>query len=192
MKALVFVALAGCFSTPYNNSLQDMAHTFDGCGGISQSCVTLHLAGMSDGPFDTITVDAAFELAGSQVMQRAVSQNVSSVQLPIGVGIYFPQNASADIQFMVVGSLGKAGRAIAEQQGLVVGLRPGTHQSVDVNMIPASKSRCFDGIKDGYETDVDCGGSECLGCTLGKRCAGSGGCVDSTCAFGDGSDEYCQ
>ena len=45
---------------------------------------------------------------------------------------------------------------------------------------------CSDGIRDGSETDVDCGGV-CPGCAIGQQCASQGdcdrgGCVMGTCA----------
>src|SRR5207249_4419495 len=43
-------------------------------------------------------------------------------------------------------------------------------------------STCNDMVKDGNETDVDCGGS-CGGCAIGKACAG----IDANCQSG-----FCQ
>src|ERR1700722_1983747 len=36
---------------------------------------------------------------------------------------------------------------------------------------------CTDGVKDGSETDVDCGGGTCSGCAVGKGCAANGDCT---------------
>ena len=41
---------------------------------------------------------------------------------------------------------------------------------------------CNDGIKNGNETDVDCGGSCATKCAGGKSCAVAGDCVSGTCA----------
>jgi hypothetical protein len=46
--------------------------------------------------------------------------------------------------------------------------------------------QCADGVKDGNETDVDCGGNICAKCDLGKACkgnadCGSGQCFDGVC-----------
>jgi formylglycine-generating enzyme required for sulfatase activity len=46
---------------------------------------------------------------------------------------------------------------------------------------------CTDKIKDGTETDVDCGGPTCFKCTIGKACGGgldctSGNCANNACA----------
>src|SRR5437899_2587610 len=50
----------------------------------------------------------------------------------------------------------------------------------------ATSSRCMNGVKDGPESDVDCGG-DCRGCATGKACAlgpdcESGVCVNRACA----------
>ena len=40
---------------------------------------------------------------------------------------------------------------------------------------------CHDGVKDGDETDVDCGGS-CASCATGQFCASGADCVSSICS----------
>jgi len=39
------------------------------------------------------------------------------------------------------------------------------------------KCRCQDGVKNGDESDVDCGGTTCGGCSGGKMCGGNGDCA---------------
>lgn len=41
---------------------------------------------------------------------------------------------------------------------------------------------CVDGVKNGTESDVDCGGSSCAGCDLGKACASNTDCASGLCA----------
>ncbi len=43
---------------------------------------------------------------------------------------------------------------------------------------------CGDGIQDGTETDVDCGGNACNPCINTKRCRGGGDCVSTICTNG--------
>ena len=43
---------------------------------------------------------------------------------------------------------------------------------------------CTDGIKNGAETDVDCGGGTCPACGLGKICGKASDCKVGTCAGG--------
>jgi hypothetical protein len=43
---------------------------------------------------------------------------------------------------------------------------------------------CTDHVKNGGETDVDCGGGSCPPCADGKHCSGSGDCTTKQCAGG--------
>ena len=45
------------------------------------------------------------------------------------------------------------------------------------------KPSCGDGIKNGTETDVDCGGT-CPKCVISKACASNGDCLNDTCLGG--------
>lgn len=55
-------------------------------------------------------------------------------------------------------------------------------------------ARCADSFRNGGESDVDCGGSECARCNDGQRCGGDADCTSDVCqnqhcippAFGDG------
>jgi hypothetical protein len=51
--------------------------------------------------------------------------------------------------------------------------------------LPAS---CADSVRDGTETDVDCGGL-CIGCGFGKRCGASSDCLSNAC---DGITSTCD
>lgn len=43
---------------------------------------------------------------------------------------------------------------------------------------------CTDGVRNGTETAVDCGGSVCPKCALGKGCSAGGDCLSATCSGG--------
>ncbi len=43
---------------------------------------------------------------------------------------------------------------------------------------------CDDGVKNGNETDIDCGGGTCPACTTGKNCDIAGDCVSTICTAG--------
>jgi hypothetical protein len=45
----------------------------------------------------------------------------------------------------------------------------------------ASVGSCGNGVRDGNETDVDCGGAGCFQCAVGKRCLVSADCIAATC-----------
>ena len=40
---------------------------------------------------------------------------------------------------------------------------------------------CTDGILDGSETDVDCGGGACPACPVGKKCQADPDCTSNAC-----------
>jgi hypothetical protein len=42
---------------------------------------------------------------------------------------------------------------------------------------------CFDGVRDGSETDVDCGGGLCAACALGHQCGIDYDCATNACDF---------
>lgn len=42
---------------------------------------------------------------------------------------------------------------------------------------------CVDGLKNGSETDVDCGGSACAPCATGKSCAATLDCAEVSCDY---------
>jgi hypothetical protein len=46
-------------------------------------------------------------------------------------------------------------------------------------------STCVDGMKDGMETDVDCGGGACPACASGKMCVANTDCAGGTCLVND-------
>jgi hypothetical protein len=45
----------------------------------------------------------------------------------------------------------------------------------------AAPATCSDGVHNGTESDVDCGGSKCPPCTNGKRCRSAGDCRSGYC-----------
>jgi hypothetical protein len=49
--------------------------------------------------------------------------------------------------------------------------------------VPMQTGDCTDGIQDGSETDVDCGGS-CGTCPIGRYCIADADCTDGTCTYG--------
>jgi hypothetical protein len=51
----------------------------------------------------------------------------------------------------------------------------------DSATIDGPSAACTNGTKDGKETDVDCGGSDCLPCANTKTCAVDGDCTSGSC-----------
>lgn len=50
---------------------------------------------------------------------------------------------------------------------------------------------CTDKQKNGFETDVDCGGSDCLGCPLENKCKQDSDCQDKNCNSGKCQEATC-
>jgi hypothetical protein len=50
---------------------------------------------------------------------------------------------------------------------------------------------CADGLKDGVETDVDCGGNVCNACANKLACGSGSDCMSSTCANGTCVAQHC-
>jgi hypothetical protein len=53
-----------------------------------------------------------------------------------------------------------------------------------VNSICQAAATCSDVVKNGAETDVDCGGGVCMKCVDGKVCVGNTDCVSNLCLNG--------
>ncbi|MFO0665895.1 MAG: hypothetical protein U0174_18230 [Polyangiaceae bacterium] len=51
---------------------------------------------------------------------------------------------------------------------------------------------CTDGVKNGTETDTDCGGASCGKCDDGKNCAAKGDCVSDVCTGGKCQTPVCN
>ena len=45
-------------------------------------------------------------------------------------------------------------------------------------------SSCTNGIQDGFETDIDCGGGQCPACAIGRRCVSPKDCQSFNCMQG--------
>jgi hypothetical protein len=98
--------------------------------------------------------------------------NVSIAGLVAGstLALSSPQTGTPGATCLTVADVNHDGRP-----DLVLGGASGL--SVALNQLPS----CSDGVLDGAETDVDCGGG-CPRCTQGKVCKTSVDCVSGTCA----------
>jgi hypothetical protein len=186
VRGLFVLALAGCINT----SGLSGDDTIDDCtmAPADRACVTLHLHG-DVGRIDSAQVDAQFELGGSTVVRRVISRGpAGGAVTPIAVGVVLTRNAGASVRFTVVARFGQLPVGIGTAS--TFDLAPTTHQQKDVTLTPTAQSRCFDGVKDGEERDVDCGGSECPACTLGQVCLTDTDCADSTCSAPSATTDY--
>lgn len=56
--------------------------------------------------------------------------------------------------------------------------------SINIKGISDNKATCFDGAKNGEETDVDCGGQTCSACSDGRACNKNSDCFSQVCKNG--------
>ena len=73
--------------------------------------------------------------------------------------------------------------------GSGVGGASASSSSGTSDILPTGDPTCADGVKNGPETDVDCGGDSCPPCEIGQACQNSadckvGLCTDGLCAHG--------
>ena len=194
LPAMVLASLAGlgCSLFPTGSSLTspDMAEfpdmRTDPCAvaPVGRTCVTLHLGGMV-GPIDTLQIDATFELGGNHVTRRAVVQGpTGGHQPPLAVPVIVTDKAAPLLEFVVVAGLAGAPVGIGTA-GIEVAL--GQHAEVTLELTPATQSRCFDGVKDSDETDVDCGAVQCPKCGPGGICYVDEDCANAHCVYVSGS-----
>jgi hypothetical protein len=54
-------------------------------------------------------------------------------------------------------------------------------RACDALSLTCVASQCNDHLKDGMETDVDCGGGTCATCAVGKKCKTDGDCASNAC-----------
>lgn len=184
MKWLLVLALAGgCDLFDDSFSTMNPDDSLDLCQSApaGRQCVTLHLHG-NVAAMDSVQVDSTFTLGTDEVTRRVIAHGpATGATPPVAVGVILTLNAGDSVRFLAVGL--SSGKAVAIGSGSVEGLELGMHAQVDITVTPASASRCFDGILDVSETDVDCGGSDCPACLFGQVCIVPSDCADSTCTF---------
>lgn len=57
---------------------------------------------------------------------------------------------------------------------------------------PPAGPTCNDGVRNGSETDIDCGGPTCQGCGNGRACSQNTDCSTSRCGDGQGTGDVCR
>jgi hypothetical protein len=67
-----------------------------------------------------------------------------------------------------------------------------TNQYCDATTDTCATPTCTDGVKNGDESDVDCGGSSCNACRGGKTCNADSDCITDTCNSGVCSGATCS
>jgi beta-glucosidase len=57
-------------------------------------------------------------------------------------------------------------------------------ESANSSSVSATPTTCTDGVRNGTETDIDCGGGTCPDCVDGRLCSVSGDCTGNNCVSG--------
>ena len=57
-------------------------------------------------------------------------------------------------------------------------------QTCEMGICITPPGSCIDAVKNGAETDVDCGGPSCMACGDGKLCAANTDCLSNNCLMG--------
>jgi hypothetical protein len=82
---------------------------------------------------------------------------------------------SSDVELRIDGTFEKV---------LAFGFRMHATPCASGTCIDTSVATCFDRVRNGDETDVDCGGSCSIACGGGRACSGDGDCQSRACAAG--------
>lgn len=83
---------------------------------------------------------------------------------------------------------------VCDGQGECVECVVDTHCMIDrvCSMSHCVSKTCVNGMKDGQESDIDCGGTECQACTTGMICTTGADCQSKTCTMGLCAEPACD
>lgn len=95
----------------------------------------------------------------------------------------------------VARTLGEAPHRRAVLVGAVSGVLAALPLAVDAKKKKRKNKKpkvtCSDGVKNGSETDIDCGGPACPRCGAGRFCARNSDCSTARCGLGNGQGVLC-
>jgi hypothetical protein len=195
--AILLVALAGCGP--------------DLCGYPelkTDTCITVHVSGTlspMEKDFDALQVDVSYSVGGKRLSRRLTPTILKPMTtlptLPVAFGVVYPPlgKPTASSTFIKVLAT-KAGRPVGygSQQFFSETVKEGEHGNVSIELASteAKSNTCFDGLEDGDETDVDCGGDKCPLCGSNKKCDlfsnADVDCASGVCINISGDSDRCQ
>lgn len=124
-------------------------------------------------------------------MQHA--RTLLSVVLPLALGVACAPGCSSNTVAAAIQDSGSSGLG-----DVIYPKKDAGKIHVDANLdaamdttIPFDAGTCFDGVKDGDETDIDCGGS-CVACPVGEGCAKGTDCASGVCTAGKCAAPTCS
>jgi hypothetical protein len=175
--ALLALCLMGC-----------SADQVDDCSNAgTDPCVTFHLTAapaLVDALVDGVAMWVTYDNFGTVENQQVKTTMPTPVHFPIAVGLELPTSATEKVKVRIEALTGPGPVGYR-----VVSVTPtnGGHTSQEVMMQQQELSFCFDGARNGNETDVDCG-DDCPPCVSGRHCLGAADCQSATC-LGSGQCE---
>ncbi|MSP61143.1 MAG: hypothetical protein EXR72_12525 [Myxococcales bacterium] len=150
----------------------------DPCAGKSGSCLAI------DVQSEVAAIDAVkIDLAGALTYTNTLS--LAGKSFPIAVAILLPDGAAGALTISGSGLQGgPSGQTIALGTTTAT-LTAGGHATAVLRLAAgAPRVGCADGVKNGDESDRDCGGSCMTKCGDGKACKVAGDCAGGLCAMG--------
>ncbi len=146
--------------------------TPDPCNGQSGACLTIHVEG-AIGTLTALRLD--FSGAIDESLASALPANAHTT--PFVVGVLLPDGLSGSLALSGIATNGGATVALGMTS---TNLEAMAHAHVTLMLHPVSGASCQDGVRDGDETDVDCGGA-CPRCANAHRCGRAEDCLSATC-----------
>lgn len=145
----------------------------DPCANAPGICLGLQLRDGLDGELDSLLV----HVSGPQDRTVSLALGPGS-RLPLAVGVLLPDGGGL---FTVAVGAVRAGAVVAAAKTVIA--VAGGHLGHDLHLEPFAGPRCDDGLQDGDETGIDCGGpGSCPRCGVGRHCAHGTDCQSGACA----------
>ncbi len=175
----------------------------DLCGSSKFTCVTIHVNGKTDAPFDRLQVDSSYTLSGTSGSRTYVHRSTifnldadaGTISLPAEFPIVFTNpdsqlDSGGNVVILAIDGSSPLRPPVGvghQRISSYPGLKRGDHGQLTVTLgtIMKDVDNCFHPTK--------CGGDTCPACARGARCSSSSDCADSTCAYLSGaSSEICM
>lgn len=178
------VKMAEDATSPYNYTMTNaqsgtysfQARVTDNCNGMANASLNVTVSGGTDpctgntAPAISLTSDKSVYSAGQAIVLTANAtdnQGVARVEFYLG-STKLGEVTAQPFQFIYNGS---AGGLLTFTARAIDGC--GAYRDANINVTVNQTNTCNDGIKNGDETGVDCGGS-CVPCSELKYCAAQG------------------
>lgn len=142
------------------------------CATVQGICLGLQLRDGLDGGLDSLLV----HVSGPKDKMLSLPLGPGA-RLPIAVGVLLPDGGGL---FTVAVGAVRAGAVVASAK-TTIAVASG-HLSHDLHLAPFTGPRCDDGLQDGDETGIDCGGpGTCPRCGTGSLCVRASDCQSGVC-----------